>query len=86
MSNLYRAMLLAEERRKAQEAAKTAPSVEAPVVGPKPVGRPKSSRPKTIISIRLDAEIVDHYRATGAGWQSRINEDLKKAVGLEKSR
>ncbi len=43
-------------------------------------GRPKLETPKTAISIRLDKEIVDHFKATGKGWQSRINEALKQAV------
>lgn len=53
---------------------------------PRAVGRPKSDRPKQIISIRLDADLLDLYRASGPGWQSRINEDLKKAVGMEKEK
>lgn len=36
---------------------------------------------KERVSIRLDREILSHYRETGRGWQSRINEDLRKIVG-----
>jgi uncharacterized protein (DUF4415 family) len=32
--------------------------------------------------LRLDADIVAHYRGTGRGWQSRINEALRKAAKL----
>ncbi|MBR0556405.1 BrnA antitoxin family protein [Ciceribacter sp. L1K23] len=46
------------------------------------LGRPKSDNPKRAISIRLDAEVVERFKATGEGWQSRINEALRKAVGL----
>ena len=34
------------------------------------------------VSLRLDPEVVQRLRATGPGWQSRINDVLKKAVGL----
>ncbi|MFN3721103.1 MAG: BrnA antitoxin family protein [Rhizobium rhizophilum] len=45
-------------------------------------GRPKSDNPKQAISIRLDQEVIDRFKAGGEGWQSRINEALRKAVGL----
>jgi uncharacterized protein (DUF4415 family) len=46
------------------------------------VGRPKKAAPKEAVNIRLDREVVAHFRATGPGWQSRINEALRKAAGL----
>jgi hypothetical protein len=45
-------------------------------------GRPKALAPKVSTTIRLDAEVLDRFRATGPGWQSRINEALRKAAGL----
>jgi uncharacterized protein (DUF4415 family) len=45
-------------------------------------GRPKVEAPKKPVNIRLDADLVAHYRATGPGWQSRINEALRKAAKL----
>lgn len=33
--------------------------------------------PKTSISIRLDADIVDFFKATGKGYQTRINAVLR---------
>jgi len=47
----------------------------------RPVGRPKLETPKTPVSIRLDADVVEHFRKTGPGWQSRINQALRKAMG-----
>lgn len=41
---------------------------------------PQKEAVKQAVSIRLDADIVAAYKATGAGWQSRINTDLKKAA------
>ncbi|MCZ8180103.1 MAG: BrnA antitoxin family protein [Rhizobium sp.] len=46
------------------------------------LGRPKAESPKKAISIRLDQEVIDRFKATGDGWQSRMNEVLRKAVGL----
>ena len=42
-------------------------------------GRPPKDAPKIAVSLRLDREIVERYRATGPGWQARINDDLAKA-------
>ncbi|SMC96627.1 BrnA antitoxin family protein [Rhizobium sp. RU36D] len=54
----------------------------AAAIEKKLAGRPKSDNPKRAISIRLDAEVIDRFKATGDGWQSRMNEALRKAVGL----
>jgi uncharacterized protein (DUF4415 family) len=43
-------------------------------------GRPALARPKQAVSIRLDQDVIDKFKAQGPGWQSRINEVLKKAV------
>lgn len=45
-------------------------------------GRPKGSGAKQPVSLRLDKDVVAHFRATGPGWQSRMNEALRKAAGL----
>ena len=37
---------------------------------------------KVPVSIRLSAEVVERFKAGGPGWQSRIDDVLKKAVGL----
>ncbi len=42
-------------------------------------GRPKLEAPKRQISIRLDPEVIEKFKATGPGWQARINEVLKAA-------
>ena len=43
-------------------------------------GRPKLDNPKRQVTLRLDGAIVDWFRATGPGWQGRINEILKGVV------
>jgi uncharacterized protein (DUF4415 family) len=40
-------------------------------------GRPLGSGTKTQITLRLDTVIVDKYKATGPGWQTRINDVLR---------
>ena len=42
-------------------------------------GRPRKDRPKQAVSLRLDADVVDKFKATGPGWQTRINDALKAA-------
>lgn len=45
-------------------------------------GRPKgTTKPdaKQQITLRLDSTIIEKFRASGPGWQSRINEILRKA-------
>lgn len=46
------------------------------------LGRPKAENPKKAISLRLDQDVIERFKATGEGWQSRMNEALRKAVGL----
>jgi uncharacterized protein (DUF4415 family) len=43
-------------------------------------GRPPLARPKRAVSIRLDQDVIDKFKASGPGWQSRINDLLKKAA------
>lgn len=42
-------------------------------------GRPAIASPKQQISLRLDPEVIEKFKATGKGWQARINEVLKRA-------
>jgi uncharacterized protein (DUF4415 family) len=42
-------------------------------------GRPALDNPKKIVSIRLDPDVIDKFKATGKGWQARINAILKDA-------
>ncbi len=41
------------------------------------VGRPPSESPKVFTGIRLDAEVVNRFKATGKGWQTRMNAALR---------
>jgi uncharacterized protein (DUF4415 family) len=54
-------------------------SIGGKVVRPaKRPGRPKADAPKKLIALRLDPDIVEQFRATGPGWQSRINAVLRE--------
>ncbi len=46
-------------------------------------GRPPLPDPKQAVKLRLDADVLAAYRKTGAGWQTRINADLRKARKLK---
>lgn len=43
----------------------------------RPVGRPKADTTKVFTAIRLDADVLAEFKATGKGWQTRINAALK---------
>ena len=36
-----------------------------------------------LVSLRLSGEVIDKYKAGGAGWQSRIDADLRKLNKLK---
>lgn len=40
-------------------------------------GRPPLAKPKVSTTIRLSQDVIDHFRAGGRGWQTRINEALR---------
>ena len=44
-------------------------------------GRPPGSG-KAQVSLRLDQDVIAAFRAQGPGWQSRMNEALRKAAGV----
>ena len=41
-------------------------------------GRRKLDAPKQQVTLRLSPKVLAYYRAKGRGWQTRIDEDLKK--------
>jgi uncharacterized protein (DUF4415 family) len=45
-------------------------------------GRPPSGNPKLALKLRIDPDVVAHFRATGPGWQTRINDTLRRAAKL----
>lgn len=45
-------------------------------------GRPKLAAAKEAIKLRIDPDVLAWFRATGPGWQSRLNDALRRAAGL----
>ena len=41
-------------------------------------GRPKSENARQLISLRLPPEVIERWRSTGPGWQTRMAERLAK--------
>ena len=41
---------------------------------------PQKTPTKKLVSLRLSAEVIDHFKSTGRGWQTRIDETLAKAI------
>lgn len=45
-------------------------------------GRPRVEVPKQQISIRLSPDVIAAFKATGPGWQGRIDDALRKSMGI----
>jgi len=43
-------------------------------------GRPSGSGKKEQVTLRLDTELLEQFKATGNGWQTRINDALRDWV------
>jgi uncharacterized protein (DUF4415 family) len=57
------------------------PELYAALIARKPGQRGKQKKPtKKPVYLRLDPEVLDYLKASGAGWQSRINAFLKDAI------
>lgn len=41
------------------------------------LGRPRTQAPKLALTVRYDPEVVQAFKATGKGWQTRMNAALK---------
>jgi uncharacterized protein (DUF4415 family) len=48
--------------------------------GKRKAGRPKGSGTKELVTLRIDRDILDRFRAGGPGWQTRLNDVLRVAV------
>ena len=58
-----------------------APEAYAALIAMKrPRGRPKSEETKVFTAIRLDADLLETFKATGKGWQTRVNAALRQYI------
>ena len=46
----------------------------------RPRGRPKADETKVFTAIRLDADLLKTFKATGKGWQTRVNAALRQYI------
>lgn len=74
----------ARDFAKAQPASELPPDVLAQFKNK--VGRPRIESPKVPVKLRLDGVVLDALRATGPGWQTRINDMLKAKISRGKVR
>ena len=44
-------------------------------------GRPPVAKPKISTTIRLSQDVIDHFKAGGRGWRTRIDEALREWIG-----
>ena len=65
-------------RDAAEAAFKAATTTKPAELPPK---RPTIPNAKELVSLRIDRDILDHFQEAGPGWQDRINEALRKAIG-----
>ena len=45
---------------------------------PRPIGRPPAEKTKTSVTIRMDGDVIDYFKAGGPGWQTRMHEVLAR--------
>jgi uncharacterized protein (DUF4415 family) len=43
-------------------------------------GRPKLANPKQLVSVRYSPEVLEYFKSTGEGWQSRMDGVLREYV------
>lgn len=69
----------AEWFAKAKPANEAIPSeMYAALVAKRPRGRPKADEPKVFTAIRLDSDLLEAFKSTGKGWQTRVNAALRQ--------
>jgi uncharacterized protein (DUF4415 family) len=44
---------------------------------------PNKAPTKKLVSLRLSPDVLDHFKAKGPGWQSKIDDALRKAARLK---
>jgi len=52
----------------------------ATLVAKRPRGRPKADETKVFTAIRLDADVLNAFKSTGKGWQTRVNLALRQYI------
>jgi uncharacterized protein (DUF4415 family) len=66
---------------RARPAAEVLPEIFPPEVAAellKKRGRPRKASPKLHLNLRLSRDVVEAFKSTGAGWQTRIDAALRE--------
>lgn len=73
--------LLAEDIRAMRPMAEVLPPELVKIISNRKRGErgPQKAPTKQQVTLRLDRDVLERFRATGEGWQSRINEALRRA-------
>lgn len=77
-----------DDMKRARPASEVLPGIVGPETAAlmlKPRGRPKAAETKTHVNLRLDPDIVEAFKATGRGWQTRINQALREWLKEKRS-
>lgn len=45
-------------------------------------GRPKVEKPLVPVTLRLEPDVLEAFKASGKDWRSKMNEALRKAAGI----
>lgn len=53
---------------------------------PKPRRGPQKTPTKLQATVRFDRDVIEYFRGTGPGWQTRMNETLRREVERQKRR
>ena len=69
-----------EWTKKMLKQARPASEVIPKVVEAHRRGRPLKSGKKRQLTLRLSPEVVDYFKSSGPGWQTRMDEALKEYV------
>ena len=72
-----------EDFARARPAREVLPEIFPPEIAAemlKPRGRPRKSKTKVHLNLRLSPEVVEYFKTTGPGWQTRVDEALKEWV------
>ncbi|NIJ07544.1 uncharacterized protein (DUF4415 family) [Sphingomonas vulcanisoli] len=70
-----------ETERRSRPASEILPPHAVAALTRRPRGRPPGGD-KEATTIRLDRDVLAHFKGQGSGWQTRINAALRKVAGL----
>ncbi|HVY21348.1 MAG TPA: BrnA antitoxin family protein [Bauldia sp.] len=73
----------AEDFRRARPAREVLPKSFFDALEARRARGPQKSPTKQLVSLRLDRDVLAKFKSGGEGWQSRMNDALRKAAGLK---